>query len=272
MACDGSPPNCYLPREIWNNPLVSALVTSSLEMVPVISFLGSQEGQKARHPEAGWQVAPLTGDNPIGCFLFFSLLPVVHQACLLSQHLSFLVCILCSSVLAADPSSSFFFILIFGFCSLSPHTWQNSAHWWWPGCVTLLNPISPWPFLTQTVQLSGFHSVSGGIVILALQLSISQFSQFSEPWLSPDHVLYSAKLSGLAQFSDPLPDLRSHFCWHLASLPFHSILALTCRSSCRYTFGNLTKRLINSFIGDYSSYEQIFFLKFKELWKLFFFL
>lgn len=197
----------------------------SLDMVPVI--LSREPGGPEGQASWGW----LTG-----CLAYqresYRLLPFLQFASCCASGLSLvlaslihiLVCILCSSVLAADPrsSSSICCILIFGFCPLSPYTWQNSAHWWWPGCLTLLNLISPWPCLTQTVQLSGFHSVSGGTVILALQLSISQLGQFAEPWLSSDHVLYFATLwLGPTLWSSTRPQIPFLLTPWLITFPFH---------------------------------------------------
>lgn len=227
MACDGLPPTCNLPREIWNNPIVSALVTSSVSRYGACHQLSGEPGGPEGQASWGW----LTG-----CLAYWResywLLPFLQFASCCASGLSLvsaslihiLVCILCSSVLAADPrsSSSICCILIFGFCPLSPYTWQNSAHWWWPGCLTLLNLISPWPCLTQTVQLSGFHSVSGGTVILALQLSISQLGQFAEPWLSSDHVLYFATLwLGPTLWSSTRPQIPFLLTPWLITFPFH---------------------------------------------------
>lgn len=208
-------------------------------MVPVISFLGSQEGQKARHPKAGWQVVPLTGDMRQS----YRLLPFLQfgyccklVTCLSISHSHPCLCLLLPSLGCRSWLSLFSLHLLYLNFWLLPSVPSHLI----PGKALLTDGdqvvwhcsalFPPGPVLLRLFSFLAFTQ-SLVVVILALQLGISQLGQFSEPWLSPDRVSYSAALSGLAQFSDPLPDLRSHFCRHPASFPSHSSLALTC--SCR---------------------------------------
>lgn len=116
LVCDEWPPNsAYLPKEIPNptyfqlfQPQPHYLAPGT---VPVISFLGSQEDQEARHPEDGswgWLVVcPIYGRHEtilsIAPSCSFWLLLCTRLLSLTSASLiCILVCILSSTVFAPD--------------------------------------------------------------------------------------------------------------------------------------------------------------------------